>query len=153
MMGDMGYAENLQRLCAMKSLDQSTLASKVGLSKSSISRIVSGVQEPKLHLAYDLARALGVTLDYLVEDSPEPGPSQHLVMISDEEQMILKIVRRLGTNTSIDRLLNVPSSTPSAATSHVGDARGSSTTPIPAGGRARPEALRFDVSREEVSDG
>jgi transcriptional regulator with XRE-family HTH domain len=152
MMGGMGYAEKLQKLCAMKSLDQSTLASKVGLSKSSISRIVSGVQEPKLRLAYDLAQVLGVTLDYLVEDSPELGPTQHLVMVSDEELMILKIVRRLGTNTAIDRLLNVAAGVTTAATSHVGEVRGSTTTTA-AGGRVRPEALRFDVAREEVSDG
>jgi transcriptional regulator with XRE-family HTH domain len=142
----MGYAEKLQQLCAMKSLDQSTLASKVGLSKSSISRIVSGVQEPKLRLAYDLARALGVTLDYLVQDSPELGPTQHLVMVSDEELMILKIVRRLGPNAAIDRLLNVAA----GATSYGGESRGSTAA---AGGRARTEALRFDALHDELSDG
>jgi hypothetical protein len=70
---------------------------------------MSGAQEPKLRLAYDLAKALGVTLDYLVDDSPEPGTNEHMVMVTEEELMILKIVRRLGTGTSIDRLLNVPS--------------------------------------------
>ena len=39
---------------------------------------------------------LGVTLDYLVEDSPEPGPDQHLVTVTEEEMMILKIVRGSG---------------------------------------------------------
>src|SRR4051794_14023011 len=89
--GVMGYAEKLQKLCALRSLDQSTLASTVGLSKSSISRVLSGVQEPKLRLAYNLAKALGVTLDYLVEESPELGPNQHLVTVTEEEMMILKI--------------------------------------------------------------
>ena len=63
MMGAMGYAEKLQKLCALRSLDQATLANKLGLSKSSISRILSGIQEPKLLLAYDLAKALGVTCE------------------------------------------------------------------------------------------
>src|SRR5262249_18637422 len=81
-MRNMRYPERLQKLCALRSLDQATLASKVGLSKSSISRILSGVQEPKLTLANDLAKALGVTLDYLVEDSPEIGPTQHLVTMT-----------------------------------------------------------------------
>src|SRR3954449_3601819 len=108
----MGYAEKLQKLCALRGMDQSALASQVGLSKSSISRILSGVQEPKLRLAYDLAKALGVTLDYLVEDAPELGPTQHLVMVSEEEMMILKIVRRLGSNLAIDRLLNAPPGPP-----------------------------------------
>jgi transcriptional regulator with XRE-family HTH domain len=141
----MGYSEKLQKLCALRSLDQSALASKVGLSKSSISRILSGVQEPKLRLAYDLAKALGVTLDYLVEDSPELGPTQHLVMVTEEEMMILKMVRRLGTNVAIDRLLNVGPGAPAPVT----EARGSTTV---VGGRVRPESLRFEVSPEDPSE-
>jgi transcriptional regulator with XRE-family HTH domain len=103
----MGYTEKLQRLCALRGLDQSQLAAKVGLSKSSISRILSGAQEPKLRLAYDLAKALGVTLDYLVDDSPEVNPTDQLVMVTEEEMTILRIVRHLGPRDSIDRLLKV----------------------------------------------
>ena len=110
----MGYAEKLQKLCALRGLDQSALASKVGLSKSSMSRILSGVQEPKLRLAYDLAKALGVTLDYLVDDSPEVDPNAQLVMVTEDELTILKIVRRLSSNVSIDRLLAVPTPQPAA---------------------------------------
>src|SRR5437868_1535947 len=73
MLGGMGYTEKLQQLCALRGLDQSALAGKLGLSKSSVSRILSGAQEPKLRLAYDLAKVLGVTLDYLVDDSLEVG--------------------------------------------------------------------------------
>ena len=104
----MGYAEKLQQLCALRGLDQSALAVKVGLSKSSMSRILSGMQEPRLRLAYDLARALGVTLDYLVDDSPEVYPDARLVVVTEHELMILKIVRRLGSDVSLDRLLAVP---------------------------------------------
>lgn len=111
-LGDMGYQDKLQKLCALRGLDQSALAGKVNLSKSSISRILSGAQEPKLRVAYDLAKALGVTLDYLVDDSPEVGPSDHFVMISEDELTILKIVRLLGPAASIERLLRVvPSNT------------------------------------------
>ena len=142
-MGVMGYSEKLQKLCVLRNLDQATLASKVGLSKSSISRILSGVQEPKLRLAYDLARALGVTLDYLVEDSPEIGPTQHLVTITEEELMILKIARRLGSNVAIDRLLNVSAATPAA------EHRGSTTA---AGARGRPEPSRFELSHDDLTE-
>lgn len=113
MLGDMGYTDKLQKLCALRGLDQSELASKVNLSKSSISRILSGAQEPKLRLAYDLAKALGVTLDYLVDDSPEIGPTDQLVMVTHDELAILKIVRRLGTNCALDRLIhNIPAPLP-----------------------------------------
>lgn len=105
--GGMGYRDKLQRLCALKGIDQAALAERCGVSKSTISRILSGVQEPKLRLAYDLARALGVTLDYLVEESQEVDPSVQLVPVTADEQTILKIVRRLGTDVAIDRLLGV----------------------------------------------
>jgi hypothetical protein len=74
-----------------------------------MSRILSGAQEPKLRLAYDLAKALGVTLDYLVDDSLDPEIVGQLVMVSEDEATILKIVRRLGANAAIDRLLGVSS--------------------------------------------
>jgi transcriptional regulator with XRE-family HTH domain len=139
----MGYSENLQKLCVLRNMDQSALASKVGLSKSSISRILNGVQEPKLRLANDLAKALGVTLDYLVEESPELGPTQHLVMVTDEELMILKIARRLGSGVAIDRLLNLA---PGAQTA---EARGAATM---GGSRGRVEPPRFDAPHENLSD-
>ncbi|GAC1474827.1 MAG: hypothetical protein NVSMB9_25940 [Isosphaeraceae bacterium] len=107
MLGGMGYTDKLQRLCALRGVDQSALAKEVGLSKSSISRILSGAQEPKLRLAYDLARVLGVTLDYLVDDNADVNAADRFVMVNDDELTILKIVRRLGSDASIDRLLNV----------------------------------------------
>ena len=104
----MGYTDKLQKLCALRGLDQSSLAKKVGLSRSTISRILNGAQEPKLTLAYDLAKALGVSLDYLVDENPEVELNDQLVMLSESELTILKIVRHLGANVSIDRLLNSP---------------------------------------------
>jgi transcriptional regulator with XRE-family HTH domain len=88
-------------------MDQSELAHKVGLSKSSMSRILGGMQEPRLRLAYDLARALGVTLEYLVDGSPEDHPDARLVVVTEHELAILQIVRRLGSDVSLDRLLAV----------------------------------------------
>ncbi len=103
----MGYAEKLQKLCVLRGMDQTALAERVGLSKSSMSRILSGTQEPKLRLAYDMARALGVTLDYLVDDSLEVDAAGQWVVVTEDELTVLKLVRRLGTDTAIDRLLGV----------------------------------------------
>lgn len=120
MLGRMGYPEKLQKLCAMRGMDQSALATQFGLSKSSISRILNGSQEPKLRLAYDLARALGVTLDYLVDESPEVGPLEQFVMVSEDEVTILKIVRLLGTEAAYNRLLNAPAPPDAPAASRDG---------------------------------
>lgn len=138
----MGYSEKLQRLCALRGLDQATLADQVGLSRSTISRIISGIQEPKLKLAHDLAKALGVTLDYLVEETLEIGPGEQLVALTEEERMILKIVRRLGSNVAIDRLLNVP---PAASAPELRAA-------ALLGGRGRNELPRYEAALEDRSD-
>jgi transcriptional regulator with XRE-family HTH domain len=103
----MGYAEKLKRLCAIRGLDQSALAERLGIPKSSMSRIFSGVQEPKLLLAFRLARELGVTLDYLADDALDADPAGHWAVVTEDELTILKLVRRLGHDQSIDRLLGV----------------------------------------------
>lgn len=88
-------------------MDQATLAQKVGISKSSMSRILSGLQEPKLRLAYDLAQALGVSLDSLINDDLPLESVARTVPLSEDQLTILSIVDRLGYNTAIDRLLAV----------------------------------------------
>lgn len=106
MLGGMGYAEKLQRLCALKGLDQSALAERVGISKSRVSRILSGAQEPKLGLAVALARVLEVSLDYLVEEDDRGREAAYqCVPITEDELTILKLVRRLGSDEALDRLL------------------------------------------------
>lgn len=103
----MGYAEKLKRLCAIRGLDQSALSERLGVPKSSMSRIFSGVQEPKLMLAFRLAKELGVTLDYLADDALDVDPAGHWAVVNEDELTILKLVRRLGHDESIDRLLGV----------------------------------------------
>lgn len=117
----MGYAEKLQHLCALRGLDQSTLADRVNLSKSSMSRIFTGLQEPKISLARELARALGVTVDYLADDGHGPEiPVDHLIPVSTDELAVLKIVRRLGVESALDRLIGIGSQSTPAATEDYG---------------------------------
>jgi len=103
----MGYVDKLQQICSLRGMDQATLAQKVGISKSSMSRILSGLQEPKLRLAYDLAQALGVSLDSLINDDLPLESVTKTVPLSEDQLTILNIVERLGYNTAIDRLLAV----------------------------------------------
>jgi transcriptional regulator with XRE-family HTH domain len=107
-LGNMGYAEKMQRVCALKGLDQSSLAESLGLSRSTISRIFSGTQEPKLGMAWGIARALGVSLDFLADDALSADPGGTWTRLTDDELTILKLVRRLGPETAMDRLLAVP---------------------------------------------
>ena len=103
----MGYPDKLRQLCVLKGLDQSELAAKVGLTKSSMSRILSGSQVPKLDKAQELSRALGVSLDYLADDELEIQPAGQWVVISEDEITVLKLIRRLGIDAALDRLLGI----------------------------------------------
>ena len=103
----MGYADKIRRLCALRGLDQTELAARVNLTKSSMSRILSGAQMPKLDKAYELAKVLGVSLDYLVDDELEVAPSGQWILVTEDELTILKLVRRLGADPALDRLLGV----------------------------------------------
>ncbi len=103
----MGYADKLRRLCALRGLDQSELAVRVRLTKSSMSRILSGSQVPKLDKAYELAKALGVSLDYLVDDELDVDSAGQWVVVTEDELTILKLARRLGSDAALDRLLGV----------------------------------------------
>lgn len=104
----MGYVDKLHKLCMMRGMDQVTLARRVGISKSSMSRILSGSQEPKLRLAYELAKVLGVTLDSLMNEDLPVSPVARTVPLDEAQLTILNIVDRLGYEESIDRLLAVP---------------------------------------------
>ena len=110
--GFMGYADKLQQLCLLRGMDQVTLAHKVGVSKSSMSRILNGTQEPKIRLASDLAVALEVPLDYLVNDSAVLQAPAKSIPLTDDQLTILSIVDRLGYEVAIDRLLAVQGSAP-----------------------------------------
>lgn len=101
----MGYPEKLQKLCASKGLDQSSLAARFGVSKSTISRILSGAQEPRLRFVLELASVLEVSLDDLFDDAIAIDSPVRSVALTPDEQTIVKLARRLGTERAIDRLI------------------------------------------------
>ena len=72
-----------------------------------MSRIFGGLQEPKLGLACAIARELGVGLDYLLAEGEEPPGGTRWESITEDELAVLRIVRRLGIEASLDRLLAV----------------------------------------------
>lgn len=108
----MGYREKLKRLCATYGLTQQELGERVGMKKNTISRILSGQQEPKLQEAYELARALNVTVDYLVSEATELGPSVRLVEVTEDEVILLRTSRIIGVDVALRRILNAPPAPP-----------------------------------------
>ena len=59
------FAETLKRIRRERGLSQDELAEKIGTSKQVISRYESGQRIPKISVAVQIAKALGVTLEEL----------------------------------------------------------------------------------------
>ena len=78
----MELKDKLQMLMARHALNGQKLARSSRVSDSEISRILQGKSRPGLDNAFRLARSVGVTLDYLADDSLDvvnrPRPEDHL---------------------------------------------------------------------------
>ncbi len=91
------FRTRLIQLRKAQNLTQQVLADAVGVHVNQIRRYERGATEPTLDVLVRLARALHVTLDDLVFDETERGPSEDLVLqfeavshMPDEERSIIK---------------------------------------------------------------
>jgi transcriptional regulator with XRE-family HTH domain len=83
------------------SWEQKQLSVATGLAESRISRWLGGDGNPKPLQFLSMARALGVTVDYLIDDRQDAMSP----MLSSEENYILETVRKLGYEVAVQRLL------------------------------------------------
>jgi transcriptional regulator with XRE-family HTH domain len=121
----MELKQKLQMLMKARNLNGQKLARLSRVSDSEISRILQGKSRPGLDNALRLAQAVGVSLDYLADDRIEVEPSasaeealsaeDHKLLAAckrigvDEVQRILEIVRILGYDVAMARLLGMAS--------------------------------------------
>src|SRR5271156_2717249 len=104
---DMELKDKLQALMVRRSLNGQKLARASGVSDSEISRILQGKSRPGLDNAFRLARSVGVTLDYLADDSLDvepPRPEDHL---SADERRVLSLAQKIGCSQVITILENI----------------------------------------------
>jgi transcriptional regulator with XRE-family HTH domain len=101
----MKFHEKLEHLCERKRWSQRDLAKAAGgVSPSTMSNWFSGRSEPDLSAAHAIARALGVSLDYLADDdatepsAPPPNTSAEMIAIA-------AIVQALGPEKALRRLI------------------------------------------------
>jgi transcriptional regulator with XRE-family HTH domain len=97
----------LQNLMARKGLNGQKLARLSRVSDSEISRILQGKSRPGLDNALRLAKAVGVSLDYLADDEIEVEPAVPGDPLSPEERKILNIVPKVGPPEALAILENV----------------------------------------------
>jgi transcriptional regulator with XRE-family HTH domain len=90
-----------------RGLNGQKLAQNSQVSDSEISRILAGKSRPGLENAFRLARALGVSLDYLADDSLETDPAQLADALSVEERRILDLAHAIGCSHAMQILENI----------------------------------------------
>jgi transcriptional regulator with XRE-family HTH domain len=95
-MAIMRYAEKLYKQMLLKGLNQQKLAKSSSVSDSEVSRILAGRSQPGLENAFRLSRAVGVSLDYLADDTLETDPIQPVGPASANERDILDVAKELG---------------------------------------------------------
>jgi transcriptional regulator with XRE-family HTH domain len=86
----------LKNLMNSRGLNGQKLARLSQVSDSEISRILQGKSRPGLDNALRLARALGVSLDYLADDQLDSEPPEPADSLSLEERKVLGIIQKVG---------------------------------------------------------
>src|SRR5947209_5232894 len=130
-----------------RGLNGQKLARISQVSDSEISRILAGKSRPGLENAFRLARAVGVSLDFLADDTLDTDPARSTDPLSTEEREILElsheigcarairildIVRYLGCDIAMHRLLDAKPIIEVGAEVRTGAPPVSSSAPIPA---------------------
>ncbi len=81
---------------ARQSLNGQKLAQRSKVSDSEISRILSGQSTPGLENAFRLARSVGVSLDYLADDTLDVDPLKASDPLTAEERRVLDVSHQVG---------------------------------------------------------
>ena len=90
------FSEKLSQKILQLGLNGQKLARKSDVSDSEISRIMNGKSLPGLENAIALARAVGVSLDYLADDTLDADPNLPKESANELETTILRLVREIG---------------------------------------------------------
>ena len=89
-----------------RGLNGQKLARTSQVSDSEISRILAGKSRPGLENAFRLARAVGVSLDYLADDSLDVEPTPTASPLTAEEREALALAHGIGL-TRASRILEI----------------------------------------------
>ncbi|MDR3638283.1 MAG: helix-turn-helix domain-containing protein [Isosphaeraceae bacterium] len=103
----MELKEKLHAQMSRLGLNGQKLARISGVSDSEISRILNGKSRPGLENAYRLAKAMGVSLDYLADDGLDVDPLAHADPLSLDEREVLDLARGIGLTKASRVLENI----------------------------------------------
>lgn len=94
----MTLGEKLVRLRKERGWSQDDLASRVGTHTTHLSRLENGKSQPSIELLHKLARTLGVTMDYLMDED-----AGELVPVSVQDKSMAERLELLQTLDETDR--------------------------------------------------
>jgi DNA-binding transcriptional regulator YdaS (Cro superfamily) len=136
----------MQQKLARLVKNQSELGRKTGIAQSAINEMISGKRKPYAWQAAAIARALGVSCDYLLFDEIEEVPRPEL---AEDERELVKLIREMGIVEARRRLLQL-SNRPEGSLVHQPPthtvARPASADEFEVGKRARKSADKKTVS-------
>jgi transcriptional regulator with XRE-family HTH domain len=92
----MTFADKLLTQMSRKGFNQQKLAKASRVSDSEVSRILAGKSQPGLENAFRLARAVGVSLDFLADETLDLDPLQTIAPASQVERELLEVAQKLG---------------------------------------------------------
>ena len=99
--------EKLHKRMQAQGLNGQKLARLSQVSDSEISRILTGKSLPGLENAFKLAKAVGVSLDFLADDSLENDPARATESGNELERALVKIANEIGLSQALMVLENV----------------------------------------------
>lgn len=98
------FGGKLRELIKLRKTSQDKVGKAVDKPQSTVNNWVQGISEPSLSVAGKLAEFLGVSLDYLYNDSITELPSPP----TEEDIVIGRLLRSMTKDEAIRRLSNVP---------------------------------------------
>lgn len=87
----MAFGDKLREILEQRELLQVDFAKKMNVSKSSLNSYINNHQLPNIILVRDMAKELGVSVDYLLDYQPAPES----VAVSPRDAIFLKKLRAL----------------------------------------------------------
>lgn len=88
----MRFGQKIRKARRDRGLTQGDIAAESGLVPSAISGIESGERRPYVDQASRIAKALGVSLDWLADDDRDDEPRE----TTSEDEQILRVIRAAG---------------------------------------------------------
>ena len=140
----MKYAEKLYRQLVRLGWNQQKLSRASGVSDSEVSRILAGKSNPGLENANRLAKAVGLSLDYMANEEILEDPKLEAAGLTDGQRellavsasignrqvaQVLDIVQHLGYDVSLKRLIDARPSIEVVGASPASQPKGAETYP------------------------